>query len=255
MSTSADWLRHFEQNRNSLLPIPWSTGAELTIQDRLALSRSLQEFQRGESSDGRHLLRYAEQYAAKAGDRAYVSALRLFIAEEQRHARDLATFLALNGLPLAQSTLTDRVFRSLRHLLGTLEMSIAVLITAEIIAQTYYVALRQATRSTILERLCQQILRDEANHVAFQADQLGILRARRGQFSYALTLMAQWSLFLATCLVVYAIHRHALRAGKYNFQRFWRSAWRHFERAFHRSAAARDEWREALGARVQRAAA
>ena len=165
MRSSAEWLRYFEQNRRDLLELPWHAGAELTAQERLAVGRSIQEFQRGESSEGRHFLRYAEQYAAKTGDREYVPALRLFIAEEQRHARDLARFLAINGIPLVQSTLPDRVFRTLRHLLGTLEISVAVLITAEIIAQAYYTALRGATGATILERLCEQIIRDEARHV------------------------------------------------------------------------------------------
>ena len=232
MRTSADWLRYFEQNRQSLLEIPWHAGPELTAQERLGLGRSIQEFQRGESSEGRHFLRYAEQYAAQTGDRDYVSALRLFIAEEQRHARDLGRFLTINGIPLVESTLPDRVFRILRHLLGTLEMSIAVLITAEIIAEVYYAALRGATDSIILERLCEQILRDEANHVAFQAEQLAKLRARRGRLLYGLTVTAQRTLFLGTCLVVWRFHRSVFKAGGQSFGRFWRSAWFHFERAF-----------------------
>jgi rubrerythrin len=252
LRTSADWLRYFEQNRQSLLEIPWHAGPELTVQERLGLGRSLQEFQRGESSEGRHFLRYAEQYAAKTGDRDYVSALRLFIAEEQRHARDLGSFLAINGIPLVESTLPDRVFRILRHLLGALEMSIAVLITAEIIAEVYYTALRAATDSVILERLCEQILRDEASHVEFQAEQLANLRARRGQLLYRLTVTAQRMLFLGTCLVVWVFHRCAFKAGGQNFRRFWHSAWFHFERAFASSAAARDLCRASLSAQNAR---
>ena len=240
MRTSAEWLRYFEQNRQSLLEILWPAGPELTEQERLRLGRSVQEFQRGESSEGRHFLRYAEQYAAKTGDRDYVSALRLFIAEEQRHARDLGRFLAINGIPLVESTLPDRVFRILRRLLGTLEMTIAVLITAEIIAQVYYTALRAATNSVILERLCEQILWDEASHVEFQAEQLATLRARRGQLLYGLTVTAQRMLFLSTCLVVWVFHRSAFKAGGQNFRHFWHSAWFHFEKAFASSAAARD---------------
>jgi hypothetical protein len=254
MRTSADWLRYFEQNRQSLLEIPWHAGPELTAQERLGLGRSVQEFQRGESSEGRHFLRYAEQYAAKTGDRDYVSALRLFIAEEQRHARDLGRFLALNGIPLVESTLPDRVFRILRHLLGSLEISIAVLITAEVIAEVYYTALRGATDSVILERLCEQILRDEASHVAFQAEQLAKLRAPRGQLLYRLTVTAQRLLFLGTCLVVWLFHRSVFKAAGQNFRSFWDSAWFHFEKAFASSAAARDLWRTSLAAESAKAA-
>jgi hypothetical protein len=254
MRTSTEWLRYFEQNRESLLEIPWHAGPELTAQERVSLGRSVQEFQRGESSEGRHFLRYAEQYAAKTDDRDYVSALRLFIAEEQRHARDLGRFLTVNGIPLVESTLPDRVFRMLRHLLGSLEMSIAVLITAEIIAEVYYTALRAATDSVILDRLCEQILRDEASHAAFQAEQLGKLRTRRGQLLYRLTVSAQRMLFLGTCLVVWVFHRRAFEAGGQNFRRFWRSAWFHFERAFTISAAARGVCRASLAATMREAA-
>ena len=252
MRTSADWIRYFEQNRHSLLEIPWHAGPELTVQERLGLGRSVQEFQRGESSEGRHFLRYAEQYAAQTGDWDYVSALRLFIAEEQRHARDLGRFLTINGIPLVQSTLPDRVFRMLRHLLGSLEMSIAVLITAEIIAEVYYGALRAATASVILERLCEQILRDEASHVEFQGEQLANLRARRGPLFYGLTVTAQRMLFLGTCLVVWVFHRCVFKAGGQNFRRFWHSAWLYFERAFASSAAARDLCRTSLSAQNAR---
>jgi len=232
MRTSADWLRYFEHNRTVLLDIPWQVGPELTGPERRAIERSVREFQRGESSEGRHFLRYAEQYAAKTGDREYVSALRLFIAEEQRHARDLARFLGINGIALAHSTLPDRVFRALRHLLGTLEISVAVLITAEIIAKVYYAALREATDSVILDRLCEQILRDESSHVEFQREQLARLRAGRRPLLYALTVTAQRVLFLGPCVVVWAFHRRVFQAAGQNLRRFWRNAWFHFEGAF-----------------------
>ena len=232
MQTSADWLRYFEQNRNALLDIPWHVGPELTAGERRAIEQSVREFQRGESSEGRHFMRYAERYAAKTGDRDYVTALRLFFAEEQRHARDLARFLGINGIPLAKSTGPDRVFRLLRHLLGTLEMSVAVLITAEIIAKVYYAALREATGSVILDRLCEQILRDEASHVEFQSEQLAKLRAGRGRWLYRLTIAGQRMLFLGTCIVVWAFHRRVFEAARQTFWRFWRGAWLHFEGAF-----------------------
>src|SRR5258706_385192 len=95
----------------------------------------------------------------QAGDYEYIEAIRLFIAEEQRHARDLAHFLQINEIPLVKTTFTDGVFRRLRQILGNLEISIAVLITAEIIAIVYYTALRDATNSQVLQTLCKQILK------------------------------------------------------------------------------------------------
>lgn len=245
MPTSTEWLQHFEHNRGALLAIPWERGAELSDRERSALGRSIAEFQRGESSEGRHLVRYAQEYSRRTGDADYARAIPLFIAEEQRHARDLARFLGLNGIPPARGSLVDGVFRRLRNLIGTLEVSIGVLILAEIIAQVYYDVLRESTGSLILGRLCDQIVRDEAAHVRFQAEQLGRLRARRGPAGYALTMLGQRVVFLGTCLVVYAGHRRALRLGHCGPGRFWSDAWRYFNRAFAISRGARSAGRAA----------
>ena len=240
MSDSAEWLHHFEANQAHLLEIPWHLGPDLSPPARAAVAGSLAEFQRGESSEGRHLLRYAEAYARAWGDPDYVPAIRLFIAEEQRHARDLGRFLTLNGIPLARRSLADAVFRCLRNLLGSLEASIAVLILAEIIAQVYYEALRKATDSAVLRRLCDQIIRDEAFHVRFQAEQLGKLRAGRRRALFAATMLVQRVLFAGTCAVVWCFHARAFRRGGFGQVDFRRSAWHHFNRAFAISGDVRD---------------
>jgi hypothetical protein len=232
MPSSTEWRRYFEHNARSLLEIPWQNGAELTTEDITAMSRSLQEFQAGESSEGKHLFQSAQRYAQRTGDEEYVPAIRLFIAEEQRHARDLGRFLKLNGIVLVPTTFTDRVFRKLRRLFGGLEMSIGVLITAEIIAKVYYAVLREATESAILRRLCDQILQDELRHVQFQAEQLAKLRALRGRFGQAVTMGIQRFLFLGTTLVVWYFHRSTIRRGGLSPGGWWRSCWREFRAAF-----------------------
>jgi hypothetical protein len=214
------------------MDIPWHLGADLSPDEVAAIAPSLREFQAGESSEGSHLDRAAERYAARTGDREYVAAVRMFIAEEQRHARDLGRLLTLNGVPLVRTTPADRVFRRLRHGLGGLEATIAVLITAEIIAEVYYAALRRATGSAVLRRLCDQILADEVRHVAFQADRLAKLRAGRRRPGRLATAGLQRLLFLGTVLVVWALHRPALRRGGLSFAGWWRSCWRAFRDAF-----------------------
>jgi hypothetical protein len=240
MRSSTEWLRHFETNARQLLHIPWERGEDLTTGEAVAIGASVAEFQRGESGEGRHLIRYAQAYAARTGDRDYAPAIVLFIREEQRHARDLRRFLELNGIPLARASFADAVFRRLRNVLGTLEMSIAVLITAELMAQVYYDALRAATRSAILQSLCDQILRDEARHVEFQAERLGVLRAKRLAFSYLTTMLCQRVLFAVTCGVVWPVHRRVFRCAGYGFGRFWVEAWTYFEAAFTISAKTRE---------------
>lgn len=230
--TSNQWKSYYEENAASLLDVPWDRGAELTPDERVAISASLKAFQAGESSEGQHLYKYAKAYAERTADAPYVAAIRLFIAEEQRHARDLGRFLKLNEIPLVRTTFTDFVFRKLRHLFAGLEMSIGVLITAEIIAKVYYAALREATQSLILRRICDQILRDEVMHVQFQAEQLTILRRNRSHRAMVITMAAQRFLFFGTTLIVGVLHRHAICRGGYRFAKWWRVCWSEFNAAF-----------------------
>lgn len=248
MHSSSEWVRYFRGNVYvTLVAIPWEAGCRLTTAERRALAGSLRGFQSGESSDGRRLLRYGRRHAERTGDRDYVEALRLFIAEEQRHARLLGRFLELNGVALKRTNPLDRAFRMLRHLLGTLEVAIAVLITAEIIAEVYYAAISRGSRSKVLRAICSQILRHEERHVEFQAEQLGRLRARRGPATHAATMVLQRGLFAGTVAAVWLVHGRALRACGETAAGFRRAAWQRFARAFDLSAAARDALRRAEG--------
>lgn len=232
MPTSLEWRLYYELNACSLLDIPWEIGADLTPEEAAATAQSVKEFQAGESSEGKHLLGYAREYAKQTGDQEYVAALRLFVAEEQRHARDLGRFLTLNGISLVQTTFADRVFRRLRHLVGGLEVSIGVLITAEIIAKVYYAVVRNATQSRVLRRLCEQILSDELRHVQFQAEQLRKLRMGRSSVGMAATMNLQRFLFLGTVLVVWLTHRRTIRRGGLTCFGWWKSCWASFREAF-----------------------
>ncbi len=217
MDDSAGWRRYFEHNAGSLLDIPWDIGPDLTPDEVSAIASSLQEFQAGERSEGRHLYRAAQEYSQRTGDADYLAAMRLFIGEEQRHARDLGRFMTLNGIPLVETTFADRVFRRLRVLLPTLEMPVAVLVTAEIIAKVYYAVLREATESVILRRLCDQILSDERAHVDFQCGQLRRLRVTRSTPAAAVTYALQQGLYAGTLLVVWWSHRRVIRRGGMTF--------------------------------------
>ena len=232
MRTSLEWRKYYEENARSLLNIPWDISQELSEEEQKAIASSVQDFQAGESSEGRHLFQYAKIYAEQTGDYEYIEAIRLFIAEEQRHARDLAHFLQINEISLVKTTFTDGVFRRLRQLLGNLEISIAVLITAEIIAKVYYKALRGATNSQVLKILCKQILQDEVKHVEFQAERLGILRAKRNWLLLVTTNGVQRFLFWGTCFVVWTFHRKVFSSSGFSFVEYWIWCWKEFNEAF-----------------------
>ena len=227
---SVSWLDYYRNNRECLLAVPWERGAEITGSEREAIWDSVREFQLGESSEGRHIIRCAHEFAARQRTPAYAEAIKLFIREEQRHARDLGRFMDLAGIPRRTRAWPDTVFRCLRHLSG-LEVSISVLITAEIIAKVYYAALREATGSTVLRCLCDQILRDERQHVRFQCDYLAILRGGRRPLLFDLTEAPHRFLFFGACLVVWKSHGRAIRRGGMRFSRFWKSCWREMNEA------------------------
>jgi hypothetical protein len=243
--SSAAWRAYFEENAASLLEIPWDHVAELTPGEREIIAESVQIFQIGESSEGKHLLNRAKEYAERADDPEYVEAVKLFILEEQRHGRDLGRFLTLAGVPLLKRAFTDSVFRWLRHRAG-LEVSIAVVIVAEAIANVYYAALRDATGSQVLRTLCEQILRDEVAHVSFQSERLAILRRDRSRAYLLAANGLHRFLYGGTCLVVWRKHGPAMKAGGVGFRRFWSAAWRELNVALRQMDPRRYDFRDTV---------
>ena len=219
--SSKGWIAYYRTNAKNLMALPWKRGAELTAEERHAIASSLQDFQLGESSEGRHLVERARIYSANH-DPDYLEGMQSFIREEQRHARDLGTFLKLADIPLLERTRLDSIFRWLRRLAG-LELSITVLVTAETVGKVYYQAMRRATGSLLLRRLCEQLLRDEAKHTRFHAERLAILRKERARWKVWLARAGHRLLFAGAGLAVWFKHRRALRAGGLDFVSFLRA--------------------------------
>ena len=216
------WVEYFRRNRASLLVIPWELGIELTAQENEAVASSVPEFQLGESSDGLRFIEMGEEYALRSGDVEYVRALKMFIGEEQRHGRDLGKVLDAAGIARINHSCSDAIFRWLRHRCG-LGLSIAVLVSAEIIARIYYLAVQRATESAVIRRLCDQILADEVEHVRFQCERLAILRRRWPGILISLTHAWHWMFMAGTNVVVWRKHRLLLQRGGYGFFSFCRA--------------------------------
>ncbi len=84
---SVSWLNYYRHNRESLLHIPWERGADLNEAELAAVASSIQEFQLGESSEGKHLVRRAEEFGRREGLSAYAEAVKLFVAEGESGVR------------------------------------------------------------------------------------------------------------------------------------------------------------------------
>lgn len=232
LSSSIEWCEHFRRSGAAPTHIAWERGAEITPAERAAIARSVQTFQLGETGEGRHLIRAAEAHARMTGDAAYVTAIRLFVAEEQRHARDLGRFLDAAGIPRLKSEWTDVFFRRLRHLAG-LELTISVLLTAELLSNVYYAALRDATRSEPLRRLCSRILKDEVEHVRFQCERLALLRRYRRRSLLAVTHGLSWILCWGTACVVWWGHRPVFRSAGLTLRDFRRKVAKEYQLVRH----------------------
>ncbi|WIX78452.1 ferritin-like domain-containing protein [Amycolatopsis carbonis] len=157
-----EWLTEFRQEarRRAVRPEPeWARGARLDP----AVIRSVQRFQVGESGDGANLIDKA--------DPRFREAVELFVAEEQNHARLLAELLKAAGSATITKHWSDSVFVWLRRALG-LRLELMVLLIAEVVALSYYKALRDGTGDPLTREVAARILADEERHVPFHCAQL-----------------------------------------------------------------------------------
>jgi hypothetical protein len=216
---SNQWIAWFQWNAENQAELPWTEEHNLPPRELAAVAASLQEFQRGESSEGRSLLSRGFRHAMESGDSDYYEALRLFIAEENRHGAYLGSFLIAHHVPLLQATPADNIFRFLRHL-GGLEGAIRVLLTAEIIACTYYRAMAAATSSPVLKAICRQVLHDEYKHLRFQKERLELIGIKRPAWIKQLGTWLQSTMLMVAILAIWPRHRVAINAGGYTFTAF-----------------------------------
>ncbi|MEU5595261.1 ferritin-like domain-containing protein [Streptomyces sp. NPDC020298] len=201
----ADWTDRFEEEdrRRRAEPDPhWAQGASL----HRAVWASIQRFQVGEDGDGANLIAKAEE----AGDPDYAHAVKLFVAEEQNHARLLARLLTAGGMPTLAGHWSDRAFVRLRRMMG-LRTELLVLMIAEVVALRYYRALRDGAADPLTSDVAGHILADEQRHVPFHCARLHA-SFRELPRPLRRPVTAGWQLLLyAVCLVVAADHGAALR--------------------------------------------
>lgn len=224
--TSSEWVEHFAWRARTRPVLPLDRVRGLSDTERRAVLPSVAVFQRGESGQGRHLLKCARQHVAHCGDHDYVPALQGFVDEENDHGRMLGEYLDLHGFPRLADEWSNNGFRWLRHRAG-LELTISVLVAAEVIAMVYYAALRQATLCPVLRELCEQILDDEVFHLHFQGQRMGWLRRGRSRWSCRMTRHFQTRLLDGMAAVVWTMHRPVFRLARLNLRSFFHRVHRH----------------------------
>lgn len=210
--SSRYWIDHFSAN-SRIDRVDWELPPTITAAERRNILRSLQAWQLGETSDGAHLLRAATRYAEAVGDREYPDAVRLFIAEEQKHGRHLGRYLDLIGEPRLSRDWGDTLFRRVRYHNTSMELWTLAVITVESAAQIFYRALKDATECVLLRGICTDILVDEAAHIVFQKERMSTVFRRKSPVARWLARPAYSVFFTGVGLTVWVAHRRLFRAG------------------------------------------
>jgi hypothetical protein len=195
-------LRDFREHARSVADDePWLSGGHLDP----ALVRSIQRFQAGEDGDGRSLI----AKSAAAGDETYHAAVRLFVAEEQKHARLLKNILAYAGESTIDGHWTDTVFVAVRRAFG-LRLELMTLMLAEVVALRYYRALRDGGADPRVTEVAAAILADEERHVPFHVHRLHDAFTGAPAAGRLVGAASWWVLMTGATLVVALDHGSAL---------------------------------------------
>ena len=208
-----DWSAYFEENSRHRLEIDFSKENGLSENEKRMIFPSIQRFQIGEASKGWFLLKCAKHYAEKENAPEYFEAMKWFVREENCHSAYLKKYMDYYNVPVRKGSALDWIFRFLRKTWG-LKSEVTVLVTAEMIALSYYSALAQCAVSPALKSICEQMLHDELRHIVFQSMTLHKLKIN------SLENMLRIILMEVTLLVVWSSMKDVFGAGGYTFRRF-----------------------------------
>ena len=180
-------------------------------------------------------MRRANQFSSRNAIDSLPEAMQRFIREEQRHSAVLGLFLDRESIPRLHHHWVDHLFRRIRNLAG-FELMLTVLVTAEFIAIPYYTAIHDATKSECLRKIARRILNDEVQHLEFQADNLALCAAKRGDFGRLMSIVFQWLVLSLAAALVYSMHSRLFRAAGFGPLRFWSMAFDAHKAIFHKLA-------------------
>ena len=197
------WRTHFETNRTRPLPDLRDAARGLPEEWVPRLASTVARLQAGETGEGRIV---NEVRKRGIGDADYCESMKLFVAEEGRHAAILGRALkGLGGTP-QRDHWTARYFTVGRRVMGP-RTKIVVLLAAEVIAVRFYGAMSEALPEGPLRATFAQIQQDEIAHLEFHTD---FFRSQ-GRAGRAVFRAAWWPTASACCAVVLGDHAETLR--------------------------------------------
>ena len=221
MKNSNYWIGHFQANALEKR-INWSLKPNITPAEICTILPSLQAWQLGETSEGRHLIAASTKYAHAISDLPYIDAVKLFIKEEQKHGNNLGMYLDLIGQRRVSKNWGDSLFRRVRYFNTNMEIWTLAVVIVESTAQIFYQSLKDATNCELLKQICNDILIDEAYHITFQTERLAIIYEGKNNFSKTWRRAVYKYFFYATATLVWVAHRRLFKAGGNSFDSYSR---------------------------------
>lgn len=218
---SFHWTEYFKYNNAHLLKLDFSNHHELSAEEKRLIAPSIRAFQIGEGSDGKHLTESVEKFALKYNYKEYPEIMRWFILEENRHSKTLKRYMEIYHIRTVSRLWIDDIFRLLRKLMG-LECEVIILVTAEMIALSYYTALSNATNSALLKTICRQMLNDELKHVILQSDTLFRISGNRSEMLNIFVRIIRKFIMSITAIVVWSKYKDLFLKGNYTRKIFYR---------------------------------
>lgn len=229
MKNSNYWIGHFKANALEKR-VNWGLKPNITPEEICTILSSLQAWQLGETSEGKHLIAASTKYAYAIGDLPYIDAVKLFIKEEQKHGNNLGLYLDRIGQPRVAKNWGDSLFRRVRYFNTNMEIWTLAVVVVESTAQIFYQSLKDATNCELLKQICTDILIDEAYHITFQTERLAIIYEGKNNFSKAWRRIVYKYFFYATATLVWVAHRALFKAGGNSFDSYSRKMERKYAR-------------------------
>ncbi len=208
-----DWPAYFENNHAHRLQIDFSKEPQLSSREKELIFPSIRRFQKGEASEGRFLLKCARNYAEKKNLPDYPEAMEWFVREENWHSFYLKQFMDYHQADVCSASILDSIFRALRKT-GGLRSEVIVLVTAEMIALSYYSTLSECVDSPALKSICAQMLHDELRHIVFQSYTLYRMKTNFMERLFRILFME------ITMSIVWCSMKNVFRAGGCSFKRY-----------------------------------
>ena len=88
-----------------------------------------------------------------------------------------------------------------RYFNTSMELWTITVIIVESAAQVFYQALHDATKCTLLQEICVDILKDEAHHIKFQNERLFVILNRRPFYTRAFSVTWYCLLFFVVIIM------------------------------------------------------